>query len=301
MKKIFMFGLVMFLTGSVAVAVLSQFVKKEDFNSAKNYFSKKGTLNAQDSEDYNFDEKFAFKNVTDLSIDVIFGDVKIAESKDDQLHVTLKSKVRKGSAPQNTEKIIFQEGSKVKIDFNALYNDENPSQTWMEVNDNGITITEAFSVKIEIPKQYKKLTLTTVSADSDLTNLTLEGLDLHNVSGDYKLKQVSVGAMKIDNVSGDMKLDQVKADEVKLNTISGDVEFAELKSNNVKIDTISGDVEFKYAQPADIEVQMDSVSGDIEGDSYFKKYISESSLKLGQPKQKVTINSVSGDIEFKKQ
>lgn len=301
MKKVFIVGLVMFLVGSVATAVLSQSVKKEDFDQAKNYFNKKGTLNAQDAEDYNFDEKFSFKNVSDLSVDVIFGDVKITESKDNQLHVVLKSKVRKGSSPQDTKKMIFQDGTKVKIDFNALYNDENPSQTWMEIDGKGITITDVFSVKIEIPSQFKKLTLTTVSADTDLNGLTLSGLDLHNVSGDYKLNQVSAAALKIDNVSGDMKLDQVKADDVKLNTVSGDIEFAELKSNNVKIDTISGDVEFKYAQPADIEVQMDSVSGDIEGDAYFKKYISESTLKLGQPKQKFTINSVSGDIEFKKQ
>lgn len=301
MKKVFIAGLVMFLVGSVATAVLSRSVKKEDFDQAKNYFNKKGTLNAEDAEDYNFDETFSFKDATDLSVDVIFGDMRIEESKDNQLHVVLKSKVRKGSSPQDIKKLIFQDGSKVKIDFKSLYNDENPSQTLMEINGNGITITEAFNLTIEIPQQYKKLTLTTVSADADMNGLALNSLDIHNVSGDYNLKQISVGVLKMDNVSGDVKLDHVKADDLKWNTVSGDAEFAELKSNNIKIDTISGDVEFKYAQPADIQVQMDSVNGDIEGDSYFKKYISESTLKLGQPKQKITINSVSGDIEFKKQ
>lgn len=301
MKKVFIAGLVMFLVGSVATAVLSKSVKKEDLEQATNYFNKKGTLSAKDSEDYDFDQKFTFKDATDLSIDVIFGEVKVEESKDDQLHVILKSKVRKGSAPQDIKKMIFQEGSKVKIDFNALYNDENPSQMWMEVSDNSITIKDAFSVRIEIPKQYKKLTVTTVSAGTNVAGLTLNSLDIHNVSGDYKFKQVHVDAMNLDNVSGDMKLDQIQAGTVKLNTVSGDLEFAELKSSDVKIDTISGDIQLAYTQPSDLDVQMESVSGDMEGDSYFKKYIAENTLKLGQPKNKITINSVSGDIEFKKQ
>jgi DUF4097 and DUF4098 domain-containing protein YvlB len=300
MKKVFIAGLIMFLVGSVTASILSSSLEKKDFNQAREYFNKKGVLDIEDAEDYNFEENFAFKDATDLSIDVAFGDISIVESKDDQLRVALKSKLRKGTSPKNTKKIVSQEGMKVKIDFNSLYENENSSQEWMSVNGKGITITEAFSVKIEVPKQYKNLILTTVSADTGLSDITLKSLDLHNVSGDFDIKKVSVISMKIDNVSGDMKVDQLKADDFNLNTVSGDMEFAELKSSRVKIDTVSGDIQFKYAEPSDLEVLMDSVSGEIEGDAYFEKYITENTLKLGQPKQKVTINSVSGDVEFSK-
>jgi hypothetical protein len=47
-------------------------------------------------------------------------------------------------------------------------------------------------------------------------------------------------------------------------------------------------------------VEITSISGDMEGDAYFEKFIIDNTLKLGKSKKNITVNSVSGNIEFLK-
>jgi DUF4097 and DUF4098 domain-containing protein YvlB len=282
MKKLFVVGLVMFLGGVGAFAILLQMVNKNDFKNAKNYLNKYSNLSEEDAVDFGFDEKFTFTNAQELKLDVVFGDIEISESKDNDLHVTLNSRIHKDLKPFDHKKIVYQEGNQVHINLMDLFNDKNSTNNFIKVNDQSITISNALRLKISIPHNYKVFKIETISAD-------------------YVIKNISLDQLHINNVSGDFKLDQVKALTAKINTVSGDLEFNGLQFENVKLDTVSGDAVFRFKSPADLAAEITSVSGDLEGDSYFEKHISEGKLKLGEPKHKISINSVSGDVEFLKQ
>jgi Putative adhesin len=281
MKKIFLLGLALFAGGSIVAVVLSQTIKKEEFKSVQQYFNTYSNLDEADAVDYNFDENFSFPDATGLELNLVFGEVEISQSKDDQLHVSLKSKIHKDMKPLDTQKIIYRDGSQIHINFMDLFDDKKGSSRFLKVDDHSIIISNALTLKIAIPQNFKSFNIDTVSADYKIAGLNLDKLNINNVSGDFRLDYVTVASSLI-------------------NTVSGDLEFDELQFETVKLDTVSGDAVFKFSAPTDLGADITSISGDIDGDEFFKKHIALNSLKLGEPKKKISINSISGDIEFVK-
>lgn len=292
MKKLFMIGAVMFLIGSVATAIFSQLVDKKDLQLLQNFANKRGYRVVLDGTDhtntlsgnetkvgFNFGTFFKFEGAKKLKLDITFGDVEILEAPGNELGVILITNIEKNLP---IEKVVYQEGDLVRIDLVTAFKDEESSNGLIQFNGQSISVSNSFKIKIEIPRHYKSLVIDSVSAD-------------------LKLKKIKVDDLIVHSVSGDMTLDLVSASTAKVSGVSSDMEFRDFQFETLKLDTVSGDAEFKISQPADLSAQMTSISGDLEGDGYFKKYIAENDLKLGEPKHKITINSVSGDVEFSKQ
>jgi DUF4097 and DUF4098 domain-containing protein YvlB len=148
----------------------------------------------------------------------------------------------------------------------------------------GATGTKALNVKLLVPKLFKKINIETISAD-------------------FKILGVGVEELNINNISGDFDMNNLNSQHVKLNTVSGDIDFRDLSFTSVKVDTVSGDIKFQYSNPMDLKAEITSVSGDLSGDDFYKKFINGNTLQViqrveTQTPPEITINSISGDVEF---
>lgn len=278
MKKIIKIAAILTGVGFGVAGAMSSFA---DFNQLKDlsfYFDKSGNV-IKNVVDYEIDDKFDFNNVDELIISTQFGEIEMVSSSDTDLHVHLKSKIDEKLKPIDASKIVVKKGNQVRIELANIFNDKSSSSNFIQFNKHSLIISDSLKVIVSVPQQYKKISIDTISADYKISQLKLDDFKLNTISGDVQIKDVKISQLKLDSVSGDIKL-------------------KDLTFSNAKINTVSGDVKFEFAHPADFSAQMKSVSGDLSGDSFFKKYISGNSLTLGSSDKKIKIDTISGDAHF---
>jgi len=141
---------------------------------------------------------------------------------------------------------------------------------------------------VELPKHVvvKELKHVTISSDSTFKNLKVNDLKVNTTSGDLVITHNQIEKFKLNSVSGDCSIEDSKIVEFNLSQVSGDTELDHVTiSGNFKANTVSGDVELNDVTCEDFE--MHAVSGDVDGKEFYPK--------------KVTLKSVSGDVNIKNQ
>lgn len=103
--------------------------------------------------------------------------------------------------------------------------------------------------------EYKEISVTTMSGDIEMLDVTAEGLNVSTSSGDMDLVDVTAKQMKLDASSGDIDLERCDAEEFDITTSSGDVNMEivagcayrfETKTNSGDVDVPDGDADSEY-------------------------------------------------------
>lgn len=146
---------------------------------------------------------------------------------------------------------------------------------------NGIR-AEQKTLTVHLPTAWQwELELDTVSADAELTALTLRELEFDTVSGDLGFSGVISGTLHFDAVSGGLEAEG-SCGVLESDTTSGSVSFTGT-ADRAEVSTVSGDSNLNLRQTPN-SVEFDSTSG---------------SLKLripGERSFRAKLNTASGEL-----
>lgn len=256
------------------------------------------------------EETFDIKNIKNVKLTAVAGDVEVVLTDDVKLTVTqYANKEVEGEdkfvSKQTTDTVEISEKNKrcfgFCISIPKLYVISIP-KTYVE-NLNLHTISGDI-VLIENMK-LNELTTGTTSGDVKLYNLETNNIKLNSVSGDIKVDDIKSTNIKVSTTSGDINLGKIISNvssssvsgsisitslegETNISTTSGDIEVGDLYiTNDSKISSVSGEIELMVNQNSNVKIEASTTSGD--------KNINDS--KINDGKYKLKLSTVSGDIE----
>ena len=194
----------------------------------------------------------------EVSIEVVRGTVTVIGWDQNTVAV-------EGTRDDRSERFVFERnGNTIRIE------DEVP---------NSLRNGEGTKITVKVPRG-SSLQVGLVSADLSVREIAGRS-DLSTVSGDMKLDKLG-HEVDVESVSGDIEL-RGAGKEVSVETVSGDIYshitadrlHAESVSGNIKLrnesslkhgdfSSISGDVSIESAVAADTDIEMESVSGNLE-------------------------------------
>ena len=151
------------------------------------------------------------------------------------------------------------------------------------------------------------LRLATVTGDLDLQNLTGE-ITAKTVSGDLQFAGLS-GAVTARTISGSVRFAHRGPRAVSVKSVSGDVHLTTEKGGATDVASVSGNVDVTWPAAEGADLSLRSVTGEVYADPAvtFSNRREHSlvgyTLKgtLGSGGTPVQIESVSGDVFFRKQ
>jgi DUF4097 and DUF4098 domain-containing protein YvlB len=163
---------------------------------------------------------------------------------------------------------------------------------------------EAKSVSgdVRIDVASKKVKASTVSGDVTVHAPSATDTRAASVSGDVDIRAAS-GEVRGESVSGDVTVQAGEMKRLDLESVSGDLEVdGELtRDSEVSVETLSGSVVLLLSKLPDIELDMETFSGELESAwsprpaSGVKEFHRD-----GEGRGRIKLNSFSGDIELKK-
>lgn len=126
------------------------------------------------------------------------------------------------------------------------------------------SITKDLEVKIpqSIALTLNDVTISTVSANSDISGISVNELSIDNVSGRIEIANISASELTFDTVSGKINATNVKADNGDINTISGNVTYNG-SINSIDCESVSGKLDIVSAV-APKNIDAESISGSID-------------------------------------
>ncbi len=124
------------------------------------------------------------------------------------------------------------------------------------------------------------------------------GVQVETVSGDVQIEGAR-GDLRVHSISGDLDLDALQAAVLDLDTTSGDV--AAIGSLSGQMRTISGDIDVELDPSSNLQLYVETTSGDIEHDLALREVQQDHrTLRgvLGDGQATLRITTTSGDVEL---
>lgn len=126
----------------------------------------------------------------------------------------------------------------------------------------------------------------------------IHSLSLDSVSAECNITGLTVKDVEIDNVSGDITVDS-NVESFELDTVSGDCSLtSRTVPHDVSSDSVSGDFTLTVPADASFSIEQDSVSGDVDSD--FTTSSKNGRLICGDGKNDWEFDSVSGNVYVRK-
>ena len=138
--------------------------------------------------------------------------------------------------------------------------------------------------------------LETKSASGDLVvDGVVEGnAQVKTVSGDARLAHVG-GSLQMQSVSGDLRVQSVGG-SLTAKSVSGDVRAESLHEGEATLQSVSGDIHLGIAEGTNVDVDANSVSGDLSSDVPLGA--DPTGVHTGGPTLVVRGKTVSGDFKL---
>jgi hypothetical protein len=253
-------------------------------------------------------ERFDTKSALKCEVRSASGSLRVSQGE------TLKCQIRMSTNDPDSQRRLAQVECVYDASTNQLLIDTKASQL---TNGSGIGIKKLWNRWVESVRHDVDVELL-VPTDASIKYLTASGdlsaanaihdVEIASASGDVRLARVNgslrfrcasgnlavsdvIGAVETKTVSGDVSLECVSG-EVNIQTVSGDVSLCIDKPVKAHINTVSGDVRTGVAAGLLIDVDANTVSGEL---------ISEIALgeKHGDSKEaalQLKVRTVSGDV-----
>jgi hypothetical protein len=218
------------------------------------------------------EHRFHTPQPVDLLVSIPSGDVIVETADVDESVITVE-----GSEKLVEQTFVEQVGDRISVQYRG----KQGFGITIEIGGFSIGSGEKLKVHAKIP-HASAAELTTASADMNIDG-TLSKLDTKSASGDLAMTGKVDGAATVKTVSGDVKLDEVGGD-VTVNSVSGDVRIADVRgsvrsksvSGDVRVDraggpeatlqSVSGDIRLGVAAGTNVDVDANSVSGDLDSE-----------------------------------
>lgn len=217
------------------------------------------------------DTTFAFDKNGTVTVNVPNGDVVIAGTSANQIHIRAKSESDDLRVDASTSRVMIQTSSHdggvelsvpqgVRVIVQSRSGDVTIRGTHGEVEVHGT------SGDINIDDVVGRLDVSNLSGDITVSNLTGDG-DVATTGGDVKLTNVR-GNLGIGTVSGEIELRGITARNVRARTTSGDVTFDGLidPTGRYELATHSGDVHLHVQRDANAQLTVSTWNGGIDSD-----------------------------------
>lgn len=129
--------------------------------------------------------------------------------------------------------------------------------------------TRKLEIQIRVPEDFKgKLSIKTVSGETEMESLSLNSLNVESVSGDVEIDKASLDEANVKTVSGKIRLQNRIRGKLILESVTGDcsVRIAHADKTHFQLATVSGNIKnSKRDDPAgETLVRVKTTSGDIE-------------------------------------
>jgi DUF4097 and DUF4098 domain-containing protein YvlB len=110
----------------------------------------------------------------------------------------------------------------------------------------------------------RELETNTASGDLHMRGDVEGHATIKTVSGDAYLERIG-GNLSANAVSGDVRVDEVGG-TVQTKTVSGDVRIGAARGSEATLQSVSGDIEVGVAAGTNLDVDANSVSGDLNSE-----------------------------------
>jgi len=127
----------------------------------------------------------------------------------------------------------------------------------------GATLSTA-SADMRIEGTLRRLETKTASGDLYMRGPVEGDAAIKTVSGDIYLDAVT-GELQATSVSGDLRVDDVGG-SVRVKSVSGDVRVGAARGSEATLQSVSGDIVVGVAAGTNLDVDANSVSGDLESE-----------------------------------
>ena len=191
--------------------------------------------------------------------------VTISESQDGRCHVKILSKSKKALEEAALVEISAEVGE-LSVRF------YKKGRKFWGISDDWLS---DLSAEISLPRTSK--------------------VEIKTVSGDIEVNQ-TLASLKIGSVSGDVVISQNPATSCVVKTVSGDIATHTFSACDYMLKSISGDIKVHVAPDLNVEVDGNSVSGELnseislDGDS--------GSSAGGMKVVTITTSTISGDFDL---
>lgn len=218
------------------------------------------------------EHRFHTPQPVDLLVSIPSGDVVVETADVEESVITVE-----GSEKLVEQTVVEQDGSRISVQYRGKHG----FGITIEIGGFSIGSGEKLKVHARIP-HASTAELTTASADMDIDG-TLRRLETKTASGDLSMRGKVDGTATVKTVSGDVQLDEVGGD-VTVNSVSGDVRVTDVGgsvrtksvSGDVRVDraggpeatlqSVSGDIRIGVAAGTNVDVDANSVSGDLDSE-----------------------------------
>lgn len=234
------------------------------------------------------EEKFEnIAGIDSINISSSFIDIKVTTENRDDVRIKYYGKMKSNVVP-NLE---------IASNKNILNIDLNNSET------NNYTVTESNVVlEVFIPQNFEgSFNIESSSSDIFLKDISGKKLDVSTSSGDINLANIKGENYVLLTSSGDILGKEILGD-VTANSSSGDMDFIlDESTGNYDLASSSGDINIDYSQGASYKGTVNSSSGEMEYNgsiNIVKNNKNSYELTIGSEKNRIKINTSSGDIRF---
>jgi hypothetical protein len=120
------------------------------------------------------------------------------------------------------------------------------------------------SADMRLEGALRRLETKTASGDLHMRGRVDGDAAIKTVSGDVYLDEIG-GDLQVNSVSGDVRVEDVRG-SVKAKSVSGDVRIGAARGAEATLQSVSGDIVVGVAAGTNLDVDANSVSGDLESE-----------------------------------
>jgi len=245
------------------------------------------------------EHRFTTPGPVELKVTIPAGEISVQTVDGDESVVTVE-----GSPKLVEQTIVEQRGDAIVVDFHGKH-------AGISIAIGNLSFGGGrLDVRATVPHS-SRARLTTASADVTLDGRLAE-LELKTVSGDVRSSAEIAGGATVKTVSGDLRLASIGGDlrvqsvsgdatvrsvggSLEAKSVSGDVRVESVRAGHATATSISGDIEIGIASGSNVDVDANSVSGELSSEVPLASVPEEAGVGDG-PTVVVRGKTVSGDF-----